>query len=71
MNVGIPAAFFVSEPKLCATKKAEYLERRAKEAVSLTPCDNKPNGCVRPARDTEDREVLNVLIMVNDKQQSG
>jgi hypothetical protein len=70
MNVGMPAAFFDSEPKLCATRKAEYLERWAKEAVSLTPCDNQSNGCVRPTRDTEDREVLSVPIMVNGKQQS-
>lgn len=71
MNVGMPAAFFDSEPKLCATRNAEYLERWAKEALSLTPCDNQSNGCVCPTCDTEDREVSSVPIMVNDKQQSG
>jgi hypothetical protein len=70
MNVGMPAAFFVSEPKLCATRKAKYLERWEREAISLTPCNHQSNGCVRPASDTKDREVLDVLVVVNDKQQA-
>jgi hypothetical protein len=71
MNIGIPVAFLVSEPRLCATTveaaPIEQLSTRRKREAQRTPSDDKPNCCVRPARDAKDSKVTRVLVVRHDE----
>ena len=74
MYNGIPAAFFVSEPRLCVTRN-EVRENVSQGHITrqkiLTPCEGNPDTNVGTNSNTERGEVSDVDIVANGKKKSN
>ena len=66
MNMGIPVAFFVSDPKLCVTSD---LSQRSmwKTRELLTPRNYQSNSGICPSDNAKGSEVTNMIVAVNSE----
>ncbi|KAG5644701.1 hypothetical protein DXG03_007924 [Asterophora parasitica] len=70
INMGIPVAFFVSDPRLCVTEMRESRGFDDPEITNkLTPGNDKTNGRVGSAGYTEGRKVPDANIVVDSQEQ--
>jgi hypothetical protein len=62
MNMGIPVAFFVSDPRLCATGDSLRIRYLQMIGMERTPSNNDTNGCICSTGDAECREIFDFVI---------
>ena len=63
MNIGIPVAFLVSEPRLWASVEGHKSNLAVLSSEKPTPRDDYTNGSVGSARDTKYSKVSHVYIV--------
>lgn len=65
MKIGIPVAFLVSDPRLCATRLARTVSIYSHGTMEAkrTPGDSDPNRSVRSTCNAECREIASVNIL--------
>ena len=70
MNIGIPVARFVSDPRLWAsTKGRESLYSNTRQRYrTRTPSDDESDGRIRSTRDAEHGKVLRMNIVGDGKE---
>lgn len=77
MYKGIPVAFFVSDPRLCATsansdqlcRSVTSNEALASEERRPTPCDDDSNNGIGPTRDAKRCKVPYVVVVGDCEQE--